>query len=37
MSITVQSGDNSTLRIEIDDPVVQAIEFLIFDETQNKW
>lgn len=33
----VKSGDNSTLRIEIDDPAVQAIEFLIFDETQNKW
>ncbi|AQK82749.1 alpha-glucan water dikinase 1 chloroplastic isoform X1 [Zea mays] len=33
----VKSGDNSTLRIEIDDPGVHAIEFLIFDETQNKW
>ncbi|KAL6604777.1 hypothetical protein ACP70R_042721 [Stipagrostis hirtigluma subsp. patula] len=33
----VKSGDNSTLRIEIDDPAVQAIEFLIFDEAQNKW
>nr|TKW21402.1 hypothetical protein SEVIR_4G161000v2 [Setaria viridis]TKW21403.1 hypothetical protein SEVIR_4G161000v2 [Setaria viridis] len=33
----VKSGDNSTLRIEVDDPAVQAIEFLIFDETQNKW
>ncbi|CAD6257863.1 unnamed protein product [Miscanthus lutarioriparius] len=33
----VKSGDSSTLRIEIDDPAVQAIEFLIFDETQNKW
>ncbi|XP_021304642.1 alpha-glucan water dikinase, chloroplastic isoform X2 [Sorghum bicolor] len=33
----VKSGDNSTLRIEIDDPAVQAIEFLIFGETQNKW
>ncbi|CAN6164009.1 unnamed protein product [Urochloa humidicola] len=33
----VKSGDNSTLRIEIDDPAVHAIEFLIFDETQNKW
>ncbi|CAL5038507.1 unnamed protein product [Urochloa decumbens] len=33
----VKSGDNSNLRIEIDDPAVHAIEFLIFDETQNKW
>ncbi|KAL6851874.1 hypothetical protein ACP4OV_020059 [Aristida adscensionis] len=33
----VKSGDNSTLRIVIDDPAVQAIEFLIFDEAQNKW
>ncbi|TVU11220.1 hypothetical protein EJB05_44793, partial [Eragrostis curvula] len=33
----VKSGDNSTLRIEIDDPAVQAIEFLVFDEAQNKW
>ncbi|KAL6639875.1 hypothetical protein ACP70R_022470 [Stipagrostis hirtigluma subsp. patula] len=32
-----KSGDNSTLKIEIDDPAVQAIEFLIFDEAQNKW
>ncbi|VAI73638.1 unnamed protein product [Triticum turgidum subsp. durum] len=32
-----QSGDNSTLRIEIDDPAVQAIEFLVFDEARNKW
>ncbi|VAI73639.1 unnamed protein product [Triticum turgidum subsp. durum] len=33
----VKSGDNSTLRIEIDDPAVQAIEFLVFDEARNKW
>lgn len=33
----IKSGDNSKLRIETDDPAVQAIEFLIFDETQNKW
>uniref|UniRef100_A0ACD6AE84 Uncharacterized protein n=1 Tax=Avena sativa TaxID=4498 RepID=A0ACD6AE84_AVESA len=33
----VKSGDNSTLRIEIDDPAVQAIEFLLFDEARNKW
>uniref|UniRef100_A0A8R7V0U6 Alpha-glucan water dikinase, chloroplastic n=1 Tax=Triticum urartu TaxID=4572 RepID=A0A8R7V0U6_TRIUA len=37
LSVTVQSGDNSTLRIEIDDPAVQAIEFLVFDEARNKW
>ncbi|KAL6609853.1 hypothetical protein ACP70R_039822 [Stipagrostis hirtigluma subsp. patula] len=30
-------GGNSTLRIEIDDPALQAIEFLFFDEAQNKW
>ncbi|WVZ77602.1 hypothetical protein U9M48_025453 [Paspalum notatum var. saurae] len=33
----VKSGDKSTLRILIDDPAVHAIEFLILDETQNKW
>ncbi|CAM0912166.1 unnamed protein product [Alopecurus aequalis] len=33
----VKSGDNSTLRVEIDDPAVQAIEFLLFDEARNKW
>jgi alpha-glucan, water dikinase len=33
----MQAGDNSTLRIEVDDPAVQAIEFLVFDESQNKW
>jgi alpha-glucan,water dikinase len=32
-----KSGPNSFLRIEIDDHAIQAIEFLIFDETQNKW
>jgi alpha-glucan, water dikinase len=37
MYITMQSGENSTLRIEVDDPAVQAIEFLAFDEAQNKW
>jgi alpha-glucan,water dikinase len=37
LSVTVQSGDNSTLRVEIDDPAVQAIEFLLFDEARNKW
>jgi alpha-glucan, water dikinase len=33
----MQADDNSTLRIEVDDPAVQAIEFLVFDEVQNKW
>ncbi|PIN21110.1 Alpha-glucan, water dikinase [Handroanthus impetiginosus] len=33
----VKSGSNSALRIEIDDPAIQALEFLIFDEAQNKW
>jgi alpha-glucan, water dikinase len=33
----MQAGDNSTLIIEVDDPAVQAIEFLVFDESQNKW
>ncbi|WOH16560.1 hypothetical protein DCAR_0936116 [Daucus carota subsp. sativus] len=33
----VKSGSNSFLRLEIDDPAIQAIEFLIFDEAQNKW
>ncbi|XP_047078965.1 alpha-glucan water dikinase 1, chloroplastic-like isoform X2 [Lolium rigidum] len=37
LSVTMQSDDNSTLRVEIDDPAVQAIEFLLFDEAQNKW
>ena len=37
LSATVQSGDSSTLRVEIDDPAVQAIEFLLFDEARNKW
>ncbi|XP_062110381.1 alpha-glucan water dikinase, chloroplastic isoform X2 [Humulus lupulus] len=32
-----QSGSNSILKIEIDDPTIQAIEFLIVDEKQNKW
>lgn len=32
-----KSGSNSFLKIEIDDPAIQAIEFLIFDEAQNKW
>ncbi|CAF2108195.1 alpha-glucan water dikinase 1, chloroplastic [Brassica napus] len=33
----VKSGDNSYLKLEIDDHAIQAIEFLIFDESRNKW
>ncbi|KAA8529608.1 hypothetical protein F0562_034292 [Nyssa sinensis] len=33
----LKSGSNSFLKIEIVDPAIQAIEFLIFDESQNKW
>lgn len=33
----VKSGSKSILKIEVDDPAIQAIEFLIVDETQNKW
>ncbi|KAA8533187.1 hypothetical protein F0562_033280 [Nyssa sinensis] len=33
----LKSGSNSFLKIEIGDPAIQAIEFLIFDEAQNKW
>ncbi|KAL0372365.1 UNVERIFIED_CONTAM: Alpha-glucan water dikinase, chloroplastic [Sesamum calycinum] len=32
-----KSASNAILRIEIEDPGVQALEFLIFDEAQNKW
>eukprot|EP00262_Sarcandra_glabra_P002082 TRINITY_DN1233_c0_g1_i1.p1 TRINITY_DN1233_c0_g1~~TRINITY_DN1233_c0_g1_i1.p1 ORF type:complete len:1466 (+),score=298.47 TRINITY_DN1233_c0_g1_i1:171-4568(+) len=32
-----KSGSNSFLKIEIDDPEIKAIEFLILDEAQNKW
>ncbi|PKA56704.1 Alpha-glucan water dikinase, chloroplastic [Apostasia shenzhenica] len=31
------SGSSSFLTVEIDDPEVQAIEFLVLDEAQNKW
>ncbi|MQL81206.1 hypothetical protein Taro_013680, partial [Colocasia esculenta] len=34
---TLQDGVNSFLKLEIDDPQVQAVEFLILDEPQNKW
>ncbi|XP_020251557.1 alpha-glucan water dikinase, chloroplastic-like [Asparagus officinalis] len=33
----IKSGPYSSLNIEIDDPEIQAIEFLIFDEAQNRW
>ncbi|CAD5312348.1 unnamed protein product [Arabidopsis thaliana] len=33
----VKSGGNSHLKLEIDDPAIHAIEFLIFDESRNKW
>ncbi|XP_044343564.1 alpha-glucan water dikinase, chloroplastic isoform X2 [Triticum aestivum] len=31
------SGSSSTLKIEIDDPALQSIEFVLVDEAQNKW
>ncbi|EPS64613.1 hypothetical protein M569_10167, partial [Genlisea aurea] len=33
----VNSGAVSTLAIEIEDPAIEALEFLIFDEASNKW
>ncbi|KAJ4957597.1 hypothetical protein NE237_024708 [Protea cynaroides] len=33
----MNSGLESCVKIEIDDPEIQAVEFLIFDEEQNKW
>ncbi|WVZ52550.1 hypothetical protein U9M48_003598 [Paspalum notatum var. saurae] len=30
-------GSNSTIKIEIDDPAVELIEFVVIDEAQNKW
>ncbi|XP_072983787.1 alpha-glucan water dikinase, chloroplastic isoform X1 [Typha latifolia] len=33
----IKSGSNSLLKIEIDDPEIQAVEFLIVDEARNKW
>ncbi|KAL8519122.1 hypothetical protein ACS0TY_010167 [Phlomoides rotata] len=33
----VKSASNSALSIEIDDPAIQALEFLIYDEAKNKW
>ncbi|KAL6007085.1 hypothetical protein ACLOJK_032581 [Asimina triloba] len=32
-----KSGQNSLLTIEIDDPDTQAVEFLILDQSKNKW
>ncbi|XP_043704280.1 alpha-glucan water dikinase, chloroplastic-like isoform X1 [Telopea speciosissima] len=32
-----KSGSDSLLKIEINDPQIQAIEFLILDEARNKW
>ncbi|RWR94050.1 alpha-glucan water dikinase, chloroplastic isoform X1 [Cinnamomum micranthum f. kanehirae] len=33
----VKTGSESSLTLEIDDPDILAIEFLILDEAQNKW
>ncbi|KAK4788945.1 hypothetical protein SAY86_020264 [Trapa natans] len=33
----VKSGANAFLKIDIDDHTIKAVEFLIVDETQNKW
>ncbi|TYG90264.1 hypothetical protein ES288_A12G167500v1 [Gossypium darwinii] len=33
----VESGSSSYLKLEIDDPSIQAIEFIIFDEARNTW
>ncbi|KAE8716168.1 Alpha-glucan water dikinase [Hibiscus syriacus] len=33
----LKSGSGSYLKLEIDDPRTQAIEFLIFDEARNRW
>ncbi|KAI8528222.1 hypothetical protein RHMOL_Rhmol12G0133800 [Rhododendron molle] len=32
-----KTGSDSFLKLEIDDPSIQAIEFVIFDEQHNKW
>ncbi|GMI99746.1 STARCH EXCESS 1 [Hibiscus trionum] len=32
-----KSGSGSCLKLEIEDPRTQAIEFLIFDEARNRW
>ncbi|XP_034899936.1 alpha-glucan water dikinase, chloroplastic isoform X3 [Populus alba] len=33
----IKSGSNSYISIAIDDPAMQAIEFLVVDEAKNKW
>ncbi|KAK9060237.1 hypothetical protein SSX86_020941 [Deinandra increscens subsp. villosa] len=33
----VKTGSKSFLKVEIDDPSIQALEFLIVDEGKNKW
>ncbi|KAK3416768.1 hypothetical protein EUGRSUZ_H02531 [Eucalyptus grandis] len=33
----VKLDEKSFLKIEIDDPAIKAVEFLILDEAQNKW
>lgn len=33
----VKAGSDSSLTIEIDDPEIQSLEFLVFDEAQNRW
>ncbi|CAH9102815.1 unnamed protein product [Cuscuta europaea] len=33
----VKSGTGPLVRLEIDDPAIEAIEFLVFNEAQNKW
>ncbi|KAL1565640.1 alpha-glucan, water dikinase [Salvia divinorum] len=33
----VKSGANASLSLEIDDPAIEALEFLIYDEAHNKW
>ncbi|KAI3816782.1 hypothetical protein L1987_16486 [Smallanthus sonchifolius] len=33
----VKSGSNAFVKVEIDDPSIQALEFLIVDEGKNKW
>nr|XP_034592602.1 alpha-glucan water dikinase, chloroplastic-like [Setaria viridis] len=35
--LVMTSGSNSTIKIEIDDPAVESIEFVVVDEAQNKW
>ncbi|KAI3744640.1 hypothetical protein L1987_57728 [Smallanthus sonchifolius] len=33
----LKSGSNSFVKVEIDDPAIEAIEFLIVDERQDRW